>query len=70
MVSDLDIYRSANELIKQHGEDAPSLSTAHDDGHKLSAPGHPRTATGCACGEVEGLRARRATSSHQDRPVT
>ena len=23
MTSDLDIYRSANELIKQHGEDAP-----------------------------------------------
>ncbi len=23
MVSDLDIYRSANVLIRQHGEDAP-----------------------------------------------
>ena len=23
MTSDLDTYRSANELIKQHGEDAP-----------------------------------------------
>ncbi len=23
MTSDLDIYRSANTLIKQHGEDAP-----------------------------------------------
>ena len=23
MTSDLDIYRSANELIKQHGDDAP-----------------------------------------------
>ena len=23
MTSDLDIYRSANEFIKQHGEDAP-----------------------------------------------
>ncbi len=23
MTSDLDIYHSANELIKQHGEDAP-----------------------------------------------
>jgi hypothetical protein len=23
MVSDTDIYRSANELVKQHGEDAP-----------------------------------------------
>jgi len=23
MTSDLDIYRTANELIKQHGEDAP-----------------------------------------------
>ena len=23
MIPDLDIYRSANELVKQHGEDAP-----------------------------------------------
>ncbi len=23
MTSDIDIYRSANELIEQHGEDAP-----------------------------------------------
>ena len=23
MISDLDIYRSANLLVKQHGEDAP-----------------------------------------------
>ena len=23
MISDLDIFRSANELIEQHGEDAP-----------------------------------------------
>ncbi len=23
VTSDLDVYRSANELIKQHGEDAP-----------------------------------------------
>ena len=23
MISDSDIYRTANELIKQHGEDAP-----------------------------------------------
>ena len=23
MTSDLDIYRAANELVKQHGEDAP-----------------------------------------------
>ncbi len=23
MTSDLDIYRAANELIKQHGDDAP-----------------------------------------------
>ncbi len=23
MTSDIDIYRAANELIKQHGEDAP-----------------------------------------------
>ena len=23
MTADLDIYRAANELIKQHGEDAP-----------------------------------------------
>ncbi len=24
MISDLDIYRSANLLVKQHGQDAPS----------------------------------------------
>ena len=31
MTSDLDIYRSANELIKQHGEDAPILATMRAD---------------------------------------
>ncbi len=25
LTSDLDIYRSANELVKQHGEDAPTV---------------------------------------------
>ena len=31
MTSDLDIYRSANELIKQHGEDAPILGAMRAD---------------------------------------
>ena len=31
MTSDLDIYRSANELIKQHGEDAPILAAMRGD---------------------------------------
>ena len=31
MTSDLDIYRSANELIKQHGEDAPVLAAMRAD---------------------------------------
>ena len=31
MTSDLDIYRSANELIEQHGEDAPILAAMRAD---------------------------------------
>ncbi len=31
MTSDLDIYRSANELIKQHGDDAPIHAAMRDD---------------------------------------
>ncbi len=31
MVDDLDIYRSANELIQQHGEDAPTHAAMHAD---------------------------------------
>ena len=31
MTSDLDIYRSASELIKQHGEDAPILAAMRAD---------------------------------------
>ncbi len=31
MTSDLDIYRSANELIKQYGEDAPILAAMQAD---------------------------------------
>jgi len=31
VTSDLDIYRSANELIKQHGEDAPILAAMRAD---------------------------------------
>ena len=31
MTSDLDIYRSANELIEQHGEDAPILVAMRAD---------------------------------------
>ncbi len=31
MTSDLDIYRSANELIEQHGEDAPIHAAVRAD---------------------------------------
>ncbi len=31
MTSDLDMYRSANELIKQYGEDAPILAAMRVD---------------------------------------
>ena len=31
MTSDLDIYRSANVLVKQHGEDAPSHAAMRAD---------------------------------------
>ncbi len=31
MTSDIDIYRSANELIKQHGKDAPILAAMRAD---------------------------------------
>ncbi len=31
MTSDLDIYRSAQVLIKQHGEDAPIHAAMHAD---------------------------------------
>jgi hypothetical protein len=31
MVSDQDIYRSANELVNQHGEDAPIEATMKAD---------------------------------------
>ena len=31
MTSDLDTYRSASELIKQHGEDAPILAAMRAD---------------------------------------
>ncbi len=31
MTSDLDIYRSANKLIEQHGEDAPILAAMRAD---------------------------------------
>ncbi len=31
MTSDLDIYRSASELIKQYGEDAPTLAAMQAD---------------------------------------
>ncbi len=31
MTSDLDIYRSANLLVKQHGEDAPIHATMRAD---------------------------------------
>ncbi len=31
MTSDIDIYRSANELIEQHGEDAPIRAAMRAD---------------------------------------
>ena len=31
MTSDLDIYRAANELIKQHGDEAPIHATMRAD---------------------------------------
>ena len=31
MISDLDIYRSANVIIRQHGEDAPIEATMRAD---------------------------------------
>ena len=31
MTSDIDLYRSANELIEQHGEDAPILAAMRAD---------------------------------------
>ncbi len=31
MISDLDIYRSANVLVKQHGEDAPIRAAMRAD---------------------------------------
>ncbi len=37
MTSDLDIYRSANELIEQHGEDAPIEAAMRAD--ELAADG-------------------------------
>ena len=42
MIPDLDIYRSANLLVKQHGEDAPirvatpALAKRHSHGGKTS----------------------------------
>ena len=32
MTSDLDIYRSAHERIKQHDEDAPMAMSGHSEG--------------------------------------
>ncbi len=32
VMADLDIYRSANELIEQHGEDAPIHAAMRPDG--------------------------------------
>ncbi len=37
LTSDLDIYRSANELIEQHGEDAPIEAAMRAD--ELAADG-------------------------------
>ncbi len=31
MIPDIDIYRSANELVKHHGQDAPIEAAMHAD---------------------------------------
>ncbi len=50
-VDDLDIYRSANELIEQHGEDAPLHAVAfvcNDElHHRLLLASGPRVLHGC-----------------------
>ncbi len=38
MLTDLDIYRSANVLVKQHGEDAPIQAAMRED--KMPEKGH------------------------------
>ena len=58
MTSDLDIYRSANELIKQHGEDAPILAAMRAD---------ERLAAGDMEGEAVWLRIGRAIEELRQR---
>ncbi len=58
MNSDLDIYRSANELIKQHGEVADIEAAMRAD-EMLEAGGmEGRTAWVCILKAVEELRRR------------
>ncbi len=35
MVPNLDIYRSANVLVKQHGQDAPIHAAMRADAHRV-----------------------------------
>ncbi len=35
MTSDLDIYRSANLLVKQHGQDAPTQAAMRADARRV-----------------------------------
>jgi len=37
MIPDLDIYRSANLLVKQHGEDAPIHAAMRADAPRVYA---------------------------------
>ncbi len=60
MIPDLDIYRSANVLIRKHGKDARLQAAMRADagqfgclrtctgGRKISASGYKRTLWGCA----------------------
>ncbi len=66
MTSDLDIYRSANELIKQYGDAADIEAAMHNIGAKVKRTHvclgeDPSRALGCVvCGRV-----RQATPRHR-----
>ena len=61
MTSDLDIYRAANELIEQHGEDAPLHAAMRAD---------ERLAAGDMEGEAVWLRIVKAIAEllSEERP--
>ncbi len=58
MISDLDIYRSANELIERHGEDAPIHAAMRAD---------ERLAAGDMEGDAVWLRIGRASEELRQR---